>query len=387
MINEVMIYSVIIKINKKNLIRVKQLFSYIVKVTKIENEFYYIRIIERDIKKLDNVGIDYEIISYKGLKYIYQKLILNLGVTIGIILFLLILYINTLTIKEISFSTHTKDNEKIKAIINSNLKSVNNIKFLNTDINEINLILRKQFSHFEWISVEKDGCVLYVTILEPSIINKQIEHIDGYGDLVAKSDGLIKLFKVSHGIPIVNNNQYVKSGDLLVTGNLRYNNFDESTFYVPASGEVFAEVWYTKEIEVFKKSSVIEYTGRIASDKKLSIFGVDIKYKNADHKYLDYDTETSFNRLKIFKKYLPFGTKKIYYLEKNVIMNVYDDKTSLQYAASVIRKEMYNKFRENDRILSIELISKLEDVEKFTYTFFVKTYEDIAMFQRRTMNE
>lgn len=387
MINEMVFFSAIIKVKKANLIQIKQLFIYKVKVIKHEKDFFYLQILEKDLKLLDELGIEYELISYKGLKYFYQKLILNISVTIGIILFLLILYINTLTIKEISFSTYTKDNEKIKAIINSNLNNNYNMKFLKTDINDINLILRKEFSRFEWISVKKDGCVLNVTILEPSIINKKIEHIDGFGDIVAKSDGLIKLFKVSHGIPVVNNNQYVRSGQLLVSGNLRINNFDESTFYIPASGEVFAEVWYTKEIAVSKIINEVEYSGNISSDKKLSLFGVDLKYKSANHNYKAYDTESIFKPLKIFKKSLPISINKIYYLEKNVIINVYDEKTSLQYAISEIRKEMNKNFRKNDKIISIELISTLEDDETYTYTFFVKTYEDIAIFQRRTINE
>ena len=122
-----------------------------------------------------------------------------------------------LTIKEISFSTYTKDNEKIKAIINDHLTSIYDFKFLNADINDINLLLRKEFSHYEWISVQKEGCNLNVTILEPSIINNQIEHIEGYGDLVASKDGMVKFFQVKQGIPIIKYNQFVKKGQILVT--------------------------------------------------------------------------------------------------------------------------------------------------------------------------
>ncbi|QVK19163.1 sporulation protein YqfD [Mycoplasmatota bacterium] len=385
--NNKFLFSVIIKIPKKTLIKINQLFSYKVKIIKKKHDFFYLQVQENDLNILNKYKVDYEIISYKGIKHIYRLLLTHLSVFIGIILFLLILYANTLTIKEISFSTYTKDNEKIKSIIERHYTSFLDVHLLNSDINDINLLLRKEFNHFEWISIERSGCLLKVTILEPSVINKQVEHIEGYGDLVAKTDGMVKFFQITQGIPLIEQNQYVKKGEVLVSGNLRYHNQDESEFYIPAYGHVYAEVWYTKTIVVPKKSVTTEFTGKISLEKKLSLFGLDIKYKSSQNHYKEYHKEENFDQLQIFSFKLPIGIKKIHYLEKNDIMNVYDNKSALQFASSQIRYELSQSFREGDKILEVQCLNESEDDLNYTYVFFVRTYEDIAIFQRRAMNE
>ncbi len=385
--NEMLLFSVVIKINKENFLKINQLFSYKVKIITQNHDFFYLQLLEKDLPLLDEAKIIYQIYAYKGLKHLFRHIKTHLSIIIGIILFVLIIYGNTLTIKEISFSTYTKDNEKISAIINEHLTSYHNIKYLNTDINEINLLLRKEFSNYEWISVKKTGCNLYVTILEPSIINKEEQLVEGSGDLVATKDGMIKFFQVKQGIPLIELNQFVKQGQILVSGNLRYNNADESEFYIPADGKVYAEVWYTKTIEVKKELMATEYTGKIKVEKSFSLFGLDIKYKTITKNYQNYDTEVTYSPLKIFSIKLPIGIKKIHYLEKNDIMYMYDANTALEFATSQIRYQMIKTFTEGDKILDIELLTQSEDNEKFTFNIFVKTYENIAIFQRRTLNE
>jgi len=378
---------VIIKIARKDLLLINNIFTYKVDVIKQDKNYFYIKIREEDMDKLNNNNIKYEFISYSGIKKLTKILFSHLSVFIGILIFIFIIFLNTLTIREITFSTNTKDNEKITKIIKSNFYSIYGVDFFNGDINEINYMLRKEFSHFEWISINRKGSKIHVTVLEPSIINKQVEKLEGYGDLVAKKNGMIKSFQVKHGIVLVEQNQYVQEGQVLVTGNLRHNNYDESTFYIPAEGEVFAEVWYTEKITVPKKIVVTEYTGKIETEKKISLFGFNIKYKGSSNEYKNYDKIIKYDYLCIFSFDLPIGIKNVHYLEKDDIINIYDKETAYDYATSKIRTNMSKFSSEDDKILSIDLLKMNEDENEFTFTFFVRTYEDIAQFQRRFMNE
>lgn len=379
--------SVIIKIDKKDLIKINNIFTYKVKIYKQDKDNFYLQIKEEDISRIENQGINFELITYIGIKRVLRLLVTHLSVLIGVIIFFIIVYLNTLTIKEITFSAYTKDNNKIKKIIESYFTSVYGIDFFSGDVNEINLLLRKEFSHFEWISINKIGSRIHVTVLEPSIINKQVEKVDGFGDLVAKKDGMIKSYQVKHGIVLIEQNQFVRKGQVLVSGNLRYNNYDESTFYIPAEGKVYAEVWYTEKITVPKKIVATEYTGKIKSEKSFSLFGLDIKYKGSSDKYKKYDKETDYDYLKFFSFELPIGIKKVHYLEKDDIINIYDKDTAYEYAISKINRNISNFFREGDKILTIDLLDLQENDSEFVFTFFVRTHEDIAQFQRRFMDE
>lgn len=378
-------FTVVIKIKKKDLPKINKLFTYKVKIIKQSDNDYYLEIKEEDLKDLNN--IDYEFISYTGIKRIKQIIRTHVSIFIGIIIFILIIYLNTLTIREITFSASTNDNGKIKEIIEKNFYSILGVDFFNDDVNEINFLLRKEFSHFEWISIDKIGSRIHVTVLEPSIINKQVEKISGYGDLVAKKDGIIQRYQVKHGVVLIEQNQFVREGQVLVSGNLRHNNYDESSFYIPAEGKVYAEVWYTEEIKVPKKITKSEYTGKIKTNKSISLFGLNIKYKGSKVKFANYDKEEKYDFIRIFSFELPIGIKYVHYLEKDDIINVYDKDSAYDYAKSKINSKMSNSFREGDKILAIDLISFEEKETEFTFTFFVRTYEDIAQFQRRFLDE
>lgn len=375
--------SVIVKVNKDDLLKINYLFTNKAYIKSEDETFFYLEIKEKDLAILSNNNINYEIVTYKGLRKVIKLWKKNLSIFIGIILFALITFVNTLTIKEITFSTYTKDNEKIKQLIDSYMTNIIGINFLKEDINDINLRLRKEFSNYEWIAVEKKGSKLHVTLLEPSIINKQVQKIEGYGDLIAKKDGIIKYYQVRHGIVLVEHNQFVRAGDVLVSGNLRYHNYDESTFYVPAEGVVYAEVWYTETIIIPKEIRVTEYTGKISKTESLNLFGLDIKYHDKKHQYENYDTIIDEDFFHFFSIKLPFGIKKIHYLEKNDIIHIYDEMTACEKAKSEIRYEKGKSFTDDERIISIELIKKNETKDDFSFTFFIKTYENIAEFQRR----
>ena len=66
---------------------------------------------------------------------------------------------------------------------------------------------------------------------------------------------------------------------------------------------------------------------------------------------------------------------------------MYDEKTAYAYALSKIRYQMTQGFTEGDKILDIELIKQTENEKTFSFTFFIKTYENIAEFQRRFLDE
>lgn len=387
MIDQTVLSSVVVKIEKKQLLIINKLFENKIKVVKQDKSFIYLKILEKDLHILNKNIIKYDITSYQGIIKYYKLLLRNIPIIIGIFIFLVLLYLNTLTIKEITFSTKTDDNERIRALIDENIDTFLNIKYLNNNINDINLKLRKEFSDLEWISVKKNGCILEVTILQPSIINNQIKYIEGHGDLVASKSGIVKFFKVSHGIPIIYYNQFVKKDDLLVSGNLRVNDENQDVFYIPAEGKVFAEVWYTKSVEVFKKEIKSEYTGRIYTEKSISFFGIDILYKKFTNKYEKYNKEEKIDNLELFNIKLPFSIKRIHYLEKDDIINIYDKDSSYDYALSTIRHKIMQNFSEDDKILKIELISQKEESDKYVFVFFIKTYEDIALFQRRNLDE
>lgn len=387
MMNKERLFKVIIKLSINDFLKIHQRFSDEIKIVNKKGNDYYLKLNESDLVVLDNYDIPYEIINYQGVKLLLTSIKRHLSIIIGLFILIVFLYIQTFSVRAIRFSSETKDNERIEKLIRKYFKDYYIFEVFSGNIQELNYELRKEFSHFEWISVDKKGTVLYVKVLEPSIINKQIQTVEGYGDLIAKKDGIIKMYQIRHGLPLVTYNQFVRKGELLVTGNLRYNYHDESAFYVPSEGVVYAEVWETVNVTVPKQLIETSYTGRIKTKKVLYLFGFQITIKEVDSLYEKYDTEEKLDVISVMKYKIPIGWKKIHYLEKSDIISIYDEDTSLTYAESKIRHDLLSKFKEGEKILTINLVKQSEDEENYYYTFFVQTYEDIAIFQRRSVNE
>jgi similar to stage IV sporulation protein len=357
----------------------------VIRILKQEDDAFIVKLAYEDRHILHHTR--YEFIEYLGLIRYFVYLKKNIALLVGILLFVSLLFVQSQSIKRIEFNAYTKDNERIESIIKEHIDTKLGFQFLDADLNELNFSLRKDFSHFEWIDVRKDGTILKVTVLEPSIINKQVEKIGGFGDLVASHSGFIQSYKVEHGVLMVTRNQYVQKGQLLVSGNLTVNREGWEPFYIRASGQVMAKVHHTQTVEVPKKIVENEYTGRVISNSSLQIFGLDLKYTFRDIKYEDYDAKETIKPLVLFNYELPFSLKKIHVYEKNDIIKIYDAKSAYDYALSKSVHEVSQNFDSTDRITETLLLSQKEEDDRYIYQFLIITDENIAEYKRSNVDE
>lgn len=133
--------------------------------------------------------------------------------------------------------------------------------FISIDFEELSKNLRISFSDYEWISAYKDGATIYVIINN----NEQTAKVEQYGNIVAKKDAVIKKFIVYNGKSNVCENQYVKKGDVLISGQV-------SESFVEARGAVFGITYEEKEISIDKSITELKETGNSYNYNLFSIF-------------------------------------------------------------------------------------------------------------------
>ena len=93
---------------------------------------------------------------------------------------------------------------------------------------------------------EVKGMVINVKIEERIITD--IKKDDRVCDIIAKKNGVINEIRIEQGEGLVNINDYVKEGDVLIRGSVKYN--EEDKRYTCANGEIYATTWYTGSISV-----------------------------------------------------------------------------------------------------------------------------------------
>ncbi len=229
----------------------------------------------------------------------------------------------------------------------------------------------------EWLEIERKG-TKYIVRLEERIVKK--EEIDPPNqNVVAKKSAIIKKIIAEKGEIVKNINDYVKPGDVIISGEIKL--YDEVKNVTFAKGKVYGEVWYETRVTYplvklefnpvnqFKNVLVFNFL-----NKKIELFKP-YKYKKSNKKV-------------VFKnKLLPFSLKidKQQKLEKVEIIRTIDEAV---IEASKIGIDKIKKGLKKDEyiISSNNLKIEANDSKIIVYMFFV-VYEDITATEEIIIEE
>lgn len=359
----------------------------------VYNNIYYKSLIKTNdsfilVTNYDNykrISRRYEtrIIRYYGKKFIINFIKINKYMIISIFISLMLLKLLTNTIFEININT---DDVKLKDEILSSLKD-NNIdiykrkKSFNELVNIKNNILNSNKDSLEWIEIVEKGCTYNINITKRVKKNNNNDKTNP-SDIVASKDGLIKYITNYNGTKLKDINDYVKKGDVLISGDIIKN--DEVVESGNAKGEVYAEVWYTVKVNI--PYNYIEYTDTL---------------KRVNHYYLDifgkkftltgkYDSKNTINTKKLIlnKPYLLF---KLYKEEKKIYKyKEYKITKEEAYNEAIKRseKQIKNRLKDNEYIISKNTLKKDVFRSKMYVEVFFKVYENIGVTkEKEDLNE
>ena len=183
------------------------------KVTKNDYEKISKYIISYKFKIVRNTGIN------KLIENIKQEKIFVISLVVG---FLVFLCLKNLIVKVNIVHENGNIRELIKDELDENGIKVLSFKKSYKKLDEIRQkILDKHPDKLDWMEFEVRGMVINVKIEERIITD--IKKNDRVCDIVAKKNGVINEIKIEQGEGLVNINDYVKEGDLLIRGSVKYN--------------------------------------------------------------------------------------------------------------------------------------------------------------------
>lgn len=323
------------------------------------------------------------IVRYYGKKFIINFVKINKYMIISVIISLMLLRLLTNTIFEININTN---DDKLKNEILSSLKD-NDIdiykrkKSFNELIEIKNNILNSNKDILEWIEIVEKGCTYNINI------TKRVKKIDNDNalipsDIVASKDGLIKYITNYNGTKLKDINDYVKKGDVLISGDIIKN--DEVVDIVTAKGDVYAEVWYTVKVNI--PYNYIEYTDTLkrVNHYYLDIFGKKITLLGK------YDSKNTISSKKLIlnKPYLLF---KLYKEEKKIYQyKEYKITKEEAYIEALKRseKQIKNRLKDNEYIISKNTLKKDVFRSKMYVEVFFSVYENIGVSkEKEDLNE
>ena len=186
----------------------------------------------KEIEIIDTLGIT-------KLKEILKKnTLFFLSIIFAIIIFLVLSH---LTIK----INIIHENKALRDLISEDLKEfgITPLSFKRSYQEYEEIITKIKNNHkdkIEWLEIEVEGMVLNIRVSERII--KDYSKDTKYCHIVANKSGIITKVLTEKGVSLVNTNDYVKKGDILISGEIKLN--EEVKNDVCAEGKVYAEVWY-----------------------------------------------------------------------------------------------------------------------------------------------
>ena len=360
----------------KSLIKLHKLFHYEFRIPKelfykLKLKAYFVSSSDEFIicygnKKLFNYLKDYDILYVDQYKVIFRKVILNKIIIIMTFILICFTFLSSsYFIREIKFKDESMYDYRVYSYVNSKLDKKWFLYTLNEDINSISLSLRARFPNYAYIGISKSGSSLLIDI-EKIDIKQNNKVVKNKKSLISNYNAVIYGIDCKEGVVLVNLNQSIKKGEVLVTPNSEFGYCD---------AVVLGSLAEYKTIVVKKEKLMFDYTGKFT--KKYSLrFGnkIIINYKTI------YDNQ-SIEIQPLFKIFNYIKLDKVYYYEKDFIKLVYNYEDAYNYALSTIYSNLeLNRKSGLEKINDIKLLKFEENEDSFTFFFLVNEIKSIGIY-------
>ncbi len=338
------------------------------------NKSSYILTVNIDDYKKISRRYKCEIIRYYGKNYFINFLTVNKYLLISFIIGLFLLHLLTSTIFKININTSDVSLKKVinEALIDNGIEMYKKKKSFDELLNIKEKILNENRDVLEWIEISEKGCTYNIDVTK-RVKKERNDEEKILNDVIASKDGKILSIVVENGVKAKDINDYVKKGDILISGNVVKN--EDTVYLTNAKGKVYAEVWNTVNITI--PFNYIEYvnTGRKVNHYYLDMFNHEFtligKYNNPN--------VIKTKSIILDKPYLPF---KLYKEEMKIYkykeFNISVDEA---YNEAIKRSEEKIKQTLNDDeyIISKKVLKKEVFSSKIKLEIFFKIYQNIGM--------
>lgn len=336
-----------------------------------KEEWIYIKILNNDYEKIKKYlkTLEFKKVRYTGPEYFRQTFKRYRILFLAIFCSILFIVVCSNIIVDIDV---VHENEELVQIINDDLKSYGVKKFtFRKSYKKLQVIKseikNKHLDQIDWLEINKVG-MRYVVRVEERIITDE-EVPKEYCNLYAKKDALITKVKIFNGEAVVSINDYVKKGDLLVTGDIKLN--EEIVNQVCASGNIYAEVWYEINIKV-----PFEYYDQQKTGKTRNNFI--INYDGVDHQLFKDRVETYEEKRKLIFDLL--GVKIYLKKEEEIVKKKkkYTQEEAIAKAMELAKEKVKLKLKDEDQIISQKILQNKVIDSTMDIDIFIVAEEEIS---------
>lgn len=348
---------------------------------KYQDKSIYIKLDYDNYQKLINIKTSYDIeltrmIGINKIKDLVKRHYIFVLFLIFGFFFLILL---TRIIMEVEV-VHSK--EEIRDIIYKDLDKYGIKKYhfiLSYDDKEkvATKIMENHKDKIEWLEIERVGVKYIVKVEERVIKSKKKENPIRH--IVAKKDAIITSIEASRGEIVKKKNDYVKEGDVIISGNILKK--DEIKQSVSATGKVLGEVWYQVEVDM-----PLHYKETIRDTKSRK--NITINFLNKEFSFLKkYKTKETTNIFSIGNKLLPISINYVKEVKTKEIDEVYNYAEAVDKALVLSEEKLTKKLDKDSTIIKRKKLKTELNGSTINVKVFFKVMEDITEYKTLTIED
>lgn len=332
-----------------------------------------LKIYKKDLEKIEEIKTIYEIeqietFGFDKLKKLIKK---NQYLFISIIIGYIVLQILTHMIFKIEI---VHNNKEIRNLLKNELKEYGieekHFKKSYSSIQSIKKrIINKYKDKIEWLEIEEEG-TKYIVRVEERIITKSKNSIP-IQNIVAKKSAILRKIDASSGEIVKNINDYVKQGDVVITGDIQLNEVTKNL--IGADGKIYGEVWYKTTVEY-----PLHYQETIPLNKNKTVYAIKFLNRYFSIEWRRYKTKNIKEKTLLENNLLPIQFVKQKQTETKVINEKYTKKQAIKKAIARAKEKIEGKLNDNEYIIDYKQLNVEQNDSKIVVEIFFSVCEDIT---------
>lgn len=333
-----------------------------------------------DIKKirslLKQTGCKLRIVQRKGGPFFLRKLVNKSGFVSGMIVFACILFLLSNMVWNVDVKgTDPKVEHEIRQVLNNLGVKKGKFQFTLPSPEELQYQITQRLDSVTWVGAKLEGTTYTFSVVEKQLPREKEGLTPRH--LVSDTEATITDIYVEKGTPKVEPNDYVKKGQILVSGLIGEK---DNQKVVPAKGKVWGETWYQSEVTVPLESTLKTRTGETYTKHAINIFGFHIPiWGFFAPDYEEADVETTESPFHFLKWTLPITYEKTTYYETEQVKRTYTKAEAAEEAKQLAKKDLKEKLGKKADIQSEKVLRQSVENGKVKLMIHYTVVEEITV--------
>ncbi|WHY76172.1 sporulation protein YqfD [Neobacillus sp. WH10] len=314
-----------------------------------------------------------------GAPFLLRRLLKNSGVMLGAAAFLFIIFFlsNVIWGIEIKGAKPATEYQIRKELDKMGVK-IGKVQFFVDNVEGIQRRLTDNISALTWVGVELKGTTYHLQVVEKNEPKKPEKLAPQ--NLIAKKKAIIVKRFVETGQPVVDINDHVEEGQLLVSG--VYGQEGGPSELVAAKGEIWGETWYKSRVKLPLVTNFKVFTGKEEEKHSLSLWNVEIPiWGFGKPTFKKYETEKNIHKIHFLKWELPISYINKTIREREDFQRTYSEKEAEKNALELAKNDIKSELDEDAMIIDEKILHKQYKNGKVILDIHFKIIENIAVGQ------